>query len=109
MGVAAKPRLAVVFLMILSLGVSLGLPAEDVLDAVYDESEAVPFEAIPLLARDAEVLKELVTTLQSPLELGLHLGSDFLTGRYEVRATQAGEPLHLISESVTILDHCLRC
>ena len=34
--------------MVLTLGVSLGLPAEDVLDAVYDESEAVPYEFIPL-------------------------------------------------------------
>jgi len=108
-GVATKPRLAVVFLMILSLGVSLGLPAEDVLDAVYDESEAVPFETIPLLARDTEVVKELVTTPQSLLALGLHLGSDSLTSRYEVRAKRAGEPLRLIPESVTILDHCLRC
>jgi hypothetical protein len=44
MGAAAKPRCAVVFLMILTLGVSLGLPAEDVLDAVYDESEPLPYE-----------------------------------------------------------------
>jgi len=47
---AAQPRLAVVFLMILTLGVSLGLPAEDVMDAVYDESEALPYEAIPLFS-----------------------------------------------------------
>ena len=44
---AAQPRLAVVFLMILTLGVSLGLPAQDVLDTVYDESEALPLEVIP--------------------------------------------------------------
>jgi hypothetical protein len=50
MGVAAKPRCAVVFLMVLALGVSLGLPAEDVLDAVYDESETLPCEVIPLFS-----------------------------------------------------------
>ena len=50
MSVAAKPRFAVVFLMILTLGVSLGLPAEDVLDAVYDESEALPCEGAPLFS-----------------------------------------------------------
>jgi hypothetical protein len=50
MGVAAKPRCAVVLLMILTLGVSLGLPAEDVLDSVYDESEAVPYEGTPLFS-----------------------------------------------------------
>jgi hypothetical protein len=47
MGVAAKPRYAIVFVMILTLGVSLSLPAEDVLDAVYDESEPLPYEVIP--------------------------------------------------------------
>ena len=46
MGVVAKPRCAVVFLMVLTLGVSLGLPAEDVLDAVYDESETLPFDVL---------------------------------------------------------------
>jgi hypothetical protein len=48
MGVAAKPRCAVVFFMFLTVGVSLGLPAEDVMDALYDESETVPYEVIPL-------------------------------------------------------------
>ena len=43
MGIVAKPHFAVLFLMVLTLGLSLGLPAEDVLDAVYDESEAVPY------------------------------------------------------------------
>jgi len=50
MGVVAKPRCAVVFLIVLTLGVSLGLPAEDVLDAVYDESETLPFEFISLFS-----------------------------------------------------------
>ncbi len=48
MGIVPKPHLAVLFLMVLTLGVSLGLPAEDVLDAVYDESEAVPCAVVPL-------------------------------------------------------------
>jgi hypothetical protein len=49
-GRAVKPRFAVVFLMILTIGLSLGLPAEDVLDAVYDESEALPYEVVPLFS-----------------------------------------------------------
>jgi hypothetical protein len=47
MGTAVKPHRAVLFLMVLALGVSLGLPAEDILDATYDESEAMPYEVIP--------------------------------------------------------------
>ena len=50
MAVAAKPRCAVVFLMILTMGVSLGLPAEDVMETVYDESEALPCEGTPLFS-----------------------------------------------------------
>jgi hypothetical protein len=50
MGVTAKPRGAVVLLMVLTLGTSLGLPAEDVLDIVYDESEPAPCEVIPLVS-----------------------------------------------------------
>ena len=51
MGAAAKPRCAVVFLMILALGVSLDLPAQDVLDAVYDEYEPLPYEQNPPVAK----------------------------------------------------------
>lgn len=36
--------------MLLSLGLSLDFPAADVLDAVYDESEAVPYEGTPVLS-----------------------------------------------------------
>ena len=48
MGRAARPRFVVVFLMVLTICLSLGLPAEDVPDSVYDESEALPYEVIPL-------------------------------------------------------------
>ena len=44
MGVATKPRAAIVFLMILAVFLSLGLPAEDVPETAYDESEAPPYE-----------------------------------------------------------------
>ena len=50
MGAAVKARFAIVFVMLLTLGISLGLPAEDVLDAVYDESEALPSEGTPLFS-----------------------------------------------------------
>lgn len=50
MGVATKPRCAVVFLMILTLGLSVGVPAEDVLETAYDESEPTPYEGAPLFS-----------------------------------------------------------
>jgi hypothetical protein len=39
-----------ILFVLLGFGVSLGFPAEDVLDNVYDESEAVPYEAGPLFS-----------------------------------------------------------
>jgi len=88
MGVATKPRLAVVFLMTLTVCLSLGLPAEDVLEAVYDESEALPYEAIPLFS--VAVRPVAVRTTRAPLS-SLHLKpgapSPFLPAR--VRDTDA--------------------
>jgi hypothetical protein len=73
MGVAIKPCFAVVVLMLLSLGVSLGLPAEDILDAVYDESETSPCEGRPLFSivpsatrRPQEPLSSLHPRLGAP-------------------------------------------
>jgi hypothetical protein len=47
---ATQPRFAIVFLTLLALGVSVGLPAEDILEAVYDESEAVSYERTPVFS-----------------------------------------------------------
>lgn len=82
----AQPCFAVVLLMILTLGVSLGLPAEDVLDAVYDESEALPCEgtssfSITLSPVDAR-------TSQSPLSSLQHKpGAPLLPARARFRDT----------------------
>ena len=108
MGAAAKPHLAVVFLMILFLGASLALPATDVMESVYDESEALPYESVPLFAGDTVLLNEPVI-LQSTPEFGLQFRSRLLDGRDEIRAESSGKPLQLLSDSLTILDHCLRC
>jgi len=64
MGAAAKPRCAVVFLMFLSLGLSLSFPAEDVLDAIYDESEAVPYEETPVFSIDAPLSSARIAKAQ---------------------------------------------
>ena len=49
---AAKPGFAVVLLMFLALGLSVGLPAEDVLETTYDELEAVPYEGTARLSTE---------------------------------------------------------
>ncbi len=85
---AAQPRFAVVLLMILTLGVSLGLPAEDILDAVYDESEALPCEGTPLFSITLSPVAARIT--QAPLS-SLHPkpGVPLLLLRAHVRDTNA--------------------
>jgi hypothetical protein len=88
MGVAAKPGCAIVFLMVLTLGVSLGLPAEDILDAVYDESEAVPYEVVPLLSIVVSPLSARTTqAVPNSLHEKLGVASRFSSAR--VRDTEA--------------------
>ena len=44
-----KPRFALILFVLVVLGLTLAVPAEDVLETTYDESETQPYEAIPLL------------------------------------------------------------
>jgi hypothetical protein len=82
MGVAAKPRCAVVFLMVLTFGVSLALPAEDVLDAVYDESEALPYEVITPVSIVVSPLSARTTqAVQNSLDRKLGVPSRFSSAR----------------------------
>jgi hypothetical protein len=107
MGATAEPRCAVVFLMILTLGVSLSLPAEDVLDAIYDESEALPYEGASSFSI---VLPKVAAQTPQPTrksDFPFHPGS--LTRRRERPAERRAWSAHPISDSLTILDHSLRC
>jgi hypothetical protein len=42
-----KPRSALVFLLLLGIGVSLAVCAEDLPETAYDESEGLPYEGTP--------------------------------------------------------------
>ena len=85
---AAQPRFAVVLLMILTLGVSLDLPAEDVLDAVYDESEALPCEGTPSFSITLSPVG--ARTTQAPLSLSHPKpGARLLLVRAPIRDTDA--------------------
>jgi hypothetical protein len=91
MGGAAKPRFATVFLMLLSMGLSLSLPAEDVLDAVYDESETLPCESPPLFS--IMLSPVVATTTQFPLSSSHPKpGAPLLLVRARVRDTNANRP-----------------
>lgn len=89
-----KPNFAAVLLMILTLGASLGLPAEDVLDAVYDESEALPCEGTPLFST---VLSPVATRTTQELPSSLHPkpGAPLLLVRARVRDADANRSANL--------------
>lgn len=50
MRIVMKPRIAIVFLVVLTLSLSLGSLAEDIPETAFDESEPAPFEAVPLFS-----------------------------------------------------------
>ena len=83
-----KSRFAIVFLMFLALGLSVGLPAEDVMDTTYDESEAVPFEGAPLFSIAAPTVTAR-TTQKGLSSLPLESGAPSLFAPARVRDTDA--------------------
>ena len=107
MGKVAKSRCALIFLTILTLGVSLGLPAEDVLDSVYDESESVPFETNPQFRTADEQLRagepQAVTKRVSAP------GCRCVDARRVRQSQQTNSPVHPANDSLIILKHSLRC
>lgn len=109
MGGAAKSRFALIFLTILTLGVSLGLPAEDVLDAVYDESETLPFETASQFPDAEEQLRagepQPVTKRDSVSR------SRCFAACRERQSLQTNSPVHPAKDSLILLSHPLplRC
>ncbi len=93
MGIVAKSHFALVFLMLLGVGVSLSFPAEDVLDSVYDESESVPYEVTPLFSIMGSPVA--AQEIQAPLSsLHLKFGGPSLFSPSPVRETEANRSAH---------------
>jgi hypothetical protein len=92
-------RFALVLLASLALSVSFVIPAEDLLETAYDESEALPYECTPSF---------FITQHESAL--APRLPAQF---QREAKRKVLAQPLereaHSICDSVTILDHSLRC
>jgi hypothetical protein len=93
-----------VLLATFALSVSFAVPAEDLPETAYDESESLPYEMTPQLSGD--LVEESAPTLQ----VVLIAPSDFSTPRQAlVRAGCRNLAAHPISDSLVILDHTLRC
>ena len=95
--VMAKSAFALIFLMILTLGVSLGLPTEDVLDTVYDESESQP------LGANAQV------SIAEEQRGGEPQAARKRVSGCRFQSHQTNSPKLSAKDSLIILDHSLRC
>jgi hypothetical protein len=80
-----------VFCVLLSFGVSLAVPAEDVPETPYDESEAVPYEGTPAFS-SVVPLAAARTTQAEPTSLHHKLGAASLFTLARVRDVGAVRP-----------------
>jgi hypothetical protein len=97
---------ALVLFVLLAFGVSLAVPAEDVSDTAFDESETLPFESFPLFSimmPETVAAAPTVLTCVSPRCLDSTANS-----RESYRKHRAGTA-HSVLDSLTILKRSLRC
>jgi hypothetical protein len=96
-----RPCSILLLCVLLGFGAGLSVPAEDVPETAYDESQRLPYEVIPLLSSVSR--PAAARTLQPMLKSGS------LSGHCEGRAEHRAWSAHPASNSLTILDHSLRC
>jgi hypothetical protein len=101
-----RPRSVLVFFLLFMFGVCLAVPAEDVPETPYGESEALPYESTPLFSiampqasariAKAEFSRDSQLCFNSSAKRGMH--------RREKNALPGCFP-----PSLTILNHSFRC
>lgn len=86
-----KSQFAIALLMMLALGLPLALPAEDVPETAFDESEAAPYEGTPLFSI---VLPPVAARTTQRVLSCLHLkpGAPSLFAGSGLRDTDANRP-----------------
>lgn len=98
---------AIIFGLILILGLSVAVPAEDVPETAFDESESPPYEGTPVFAivvPQVAARAARTMTCVSPL-----IRFAPVTGRCQCRLPYERVPAHPDSDSLTIFDCSLRC
>jgi hypothetical protein len=88
----------------LAFGLSSVIHAKDVPATLYDKSEDLPYESTLVF----EVEKPQEGTWRAQ-ESDSSVESSSLTRPDEIPVEQAERPVQSSSNSLTILDHCLRC
>jgi len=102
----SKLRFLLVVVAAFAVTLSFAVPAEDIPETPYDESEALPYESTLSFS---VILEESAQAQQSvPTFVSLPRVNPTPT-RDEIPAAQSGPTPRPISSSVTILDHALRC
>jgi hypothetical protein len=100
-----RPGSILLLCVLLGFGVSMVVPAEDVPETAYDESETLPIGSVPTLAiaTPASVAKAVVVRFRG-------LEFRFATGESElhkfVRGPRSGSS---VPEALSDLTICLRC
>ncbi len=102
-----EPRSVLVLLLLLVFGVSVVVPAEDVPETPYDESEQLPYEGTPLFSM---AIPEASARMITAAELigGSPLGATSLTKRGQ-RRRENNAWSRCVTNSLTTLNHSLRC
>lgn len=99
-----KPCFVLIVFVLLGFGASVVVPAEDVPDTAYDESEALPYESTSVFSIAAP--KALAPDGHAVVAM-LRFGS--LRTPATQRFDQRIDSSYPIGDSLTIRDHSLRC
>jgi len=83
-----RPCFILILFVLLSFGVSLAIPAEDMPETAYDESEALPYEGTPLFS-SVVPLRAARTTQEVPSSLHPRLGARSLFAPARLRDANA--------------------
>jgi hypothetical protein len=94
-------RFALVLLAAFTLSSSFVIPADDVLETPYDESEALPYETTPSFS-----IIQQESALALRLEFPLQFHRD---AKRKMLAEQSERDAHPFCDSVIVLDHSFRC
>jgi hypothetical protein len=103
-----RPCSILVLFVLLGFGVSLAVPAEDVPETAYDESEALPYEGTPLYSIVLPQASARIAKAKAELSCGSLLRFNCWTKRCKGRRENNGRS-PCVPNSLTILNHSLRC
>jgi len=95
-----------VFCVLLGFGMSLAVPAEDVPETAYDESETLPYNGTPLFSIAAPQTSSGIA--KAELRCGFLFRSASLMKRCKLRRKNNSLPGH-VPDFATVLNQSFRC